>query len=120
MKPFRLKLAKRIFKGITFLSCFEFKDGGILTQRSAKIGCGNFVEINQETENLIKQISDKNEFICEIMRSDQSHSFNQDIDPSLCAPERRKISNFKKPGTIETSKGGLKSKSISWSQSQNS
>ena len=94
------------------MSCFEFKDGGILTHRSAKIGCGNFVEINQKTENLIKQISAKNEFICEIMRSDQSHSFNEELDPSLCTPEKRKISIFKKPGTIETSKGGLISESI--------
>ena len=44
----------------------------------------------------------KNEFNCEILRSDQSHNFSQELDPSLCTPEKRKISNFKKPGTIET------------------
>ena len=85
------------------MSCFEFKDGGILTQKSAQIGPGNFIKINEETEGLIRKISEKNEFKCQILRSDDSHDFTQEIEPDLCIPERRKISDFKKPGTIEAS-----------------
>ena len=50
VQPFRLKLKKRIFKGITFLSCFDFQDDGILTQKSANIGAGQFVKIDKKKQ----------------------------------------------------------------------
>jgi hypothetical protein len=101
VEPFRLKLPKPVFKGITFLACFDFQDGGILTHKSARIGSGNFVAISKETEELIRKVTIKNEFQCEIMRSGESHPFSQDLNPSVCMPEKKKMSNFKKPGTIE-------------------
>ena len=109
VKAFRLKLAKRVFKGITFLSCFEFQDGGILTHKSANIGPGNFVTIDIEIEAIIKQVSMKNQFDCKIMKSDQEHTFSPNLDPAIFMPERKKLSNFKKPGTKVSSEKELDS-----------
>ena len=50
VRPSRLKLEKRVFKRITFLSVFEFHDGGILTRKSANIGPGHFVHITAKLQ----------------------------------------------------------------------
>ena len=103
VQPFRLKLKKRIFKGITFLSCFDFQDDGILTHKSANIGAGQFVKIDKETEEYIKKVSMRNEYQGQIVKSDQTdHDFSSGLDPTVCMPEKKKLSNFKKPGAVES------------------
>ena len=95
---------KRLINRITFISCFQFQDGGILTHKSANIGQGHFVKISTETEAFIKEITEKNVFQCEILRrSGESYAFDKDLDPAKCAPENVKKSNFKIPGTVEMS-----------------
>jgi hypothetical protein len=104
VQPFRLKLPKNIFKGITFLSCFNFQDDGILTHKSANIGAGQFVKIDKATEEFIKKVSMRNEYQGQIVKSDQTdHDFSSGLDPTVCMPEKKKLSNFKKPGaTVES------------------
>ena len=102
INPGRLKLKKKVFSRITFLSTFEFKDGGILTRKSANIGTGHFVSISTELEQVIKKVSIKNIYNCQILRrSGQSYPFEKDMDPSMCAPEKIKKSNFQLPPTVE-------------------
>ena len=104
VQPSRLKLEKRVFKRITFLSCFEFRDGGILTRKSANIGPGHFVHISPKLEAYIKAITVRNVYDCQILRrSGQFYPFDKDMDPSLCAPEKVKKSNFKPSGTVDHS-----------------
>ena len=102
INPSRLKLKKKVFSRITFLSTFEFQDGGILTRKSANIGTGHFVSISPELEQVIKAVSIKNIYNCQILRrTGQSYPFEKDMDPSMCAPEKIKKSNFQLPPTVE-------------------
>ena len=95
VQPFRLKLKKRIFKGITFLSCFDFQDDGILTHKSANIGAGQFVKIDKETEKIIKEVSMKNEYQGQILKSDQTgHNFSSGLDPTVCMPEKKNFQGY--------------------------
>ena len=104
VQPSRLKLKNRVFTRITFLYCFDFHDEGILTRKSATIGPGSFVKISKELEKHIYNVSIKNVFECTILRrSGENYSFDKDMDPKLCSPEKVEKSNFKLPGTVEIS-----------------
>jgi hypothetical protein len=97
-------LKKRVFTRITFIYCFDFHDEGILTRKSATIGPGSFVKITKKLESYIYSVSIKNVFECTILRrSGENYSFDKDMDPELCSPEKVEKSNFKLPGTIEIS-----------------
>ena len=52
----------------------------------------------------------KNIYNCKILRrSGQSYDFEKDMDPSMCAPEKIKKSEFKLPGIVEHSETVLES-----------
>ena len=104
VQPSRLKLKTRVFTRITFLYCFDFKDEGILTRKSATIGPGSFVKITKQLESYIYSVSIKNIFECEILRrSGENCSFDENMDPKFCSPEKVEKSKFKLPGTVEIS-----------------
>lgn len=45
----------------------------------------------------------RNEYQGQIVKSDQTdHNFSSGLDPTVCMPEKKKLSNFKKPGTVES------------------
>ena len=45
----------------------------------------------------------RNEYQGQIVKSDQTdHNFSSGLDPTVWMPEKKKLSNFKKPGTVES------------------